>query len=112
MVARTQLAALDNNYNIKRQQAVIQEGPRSGEARYRKSFPKTHKRWVAKPVKEKKSYAFLSELQLKVLELCEDGMDAAQIKPLDIVEVPSNIASVPAPHKQEIIQRHRSRFTR
>ena len=112
MVARTQLAALDNNYNTERQQAVIQEGPRSGEARYRKSFPKTHKRWVAKPVKEKKSYAFLSELQLKVLELCEDGMDAAQIKPLDIVEVPSNIASVPAPDKQEIIQRHRSRFAR
>ncbi|KAK3745443.1 hypothetical protein QZH41_005084 [Actinostola sp. cb2023] len=39
MVARTQLAAIDNNHNTDRNQAVIQKGERSGEARYRQCFP-------------------------------------------------------------------------
>ena len=112
MVARTQLAALDNNHNTGRNQAVIQKGPRSGEARYRKCFPKMHKRWVVKPVLEKKSYTFLPELQLKVLQLCEGGMEVAHIAPIDEVDLPRNIASVPAPDKGELIQRHRSRFSR
>ena len=35
MVARTQLAALDNNANTGRKQARIKEGERAGEARYK-----------------------------------------------------------------------------
>ena len=34
MVARTQLAALDNNANTARSQAQIQSGEQAGEARY------------------------------------------------------------------------------
>ena len=112
MVARTQLAAIDNNRNTGRNQAVVQKDPRSGEARYRKCFPKMHKRWVVKPVLQTKNYAFLPELQLKVLEICEGGMEAAGVEPMEEVELPRNIASVPAPDKRELIERHRSRFNR
>ena len=38
MVARTQLAALDNNANTDRKQARIKEGERAGEARYKLCF--------------------------------------------------------------------------
>jgi len=56
MVARAQLSALDHNANCGRKQAVVQSGPRAGEARYKVSFPKVQKRWVAKPIKEKKMF--------------------------------------------------------
>ena len=51
MLARTQLAALDNNANSERQQAVIKTGAHSGEARYKASFPKMKKHWIVKPIK-------------------------------------------------------------
>ena len=67
MVAKTQLAALDNNANTGRSQAVIKSGERAGEARYKLCFPKANKRWVVKPINEKKSYQFLSDLLSEVL---------------------------------------------
>jgi len=54
MVARAQLTALDHNANCGRKQAVIQSGPRAGEAKYKVSFPKAQKQWVAKSIKIKK----------------------------------------------------------
>lgn len=42
MIARTQLAAIDNNENAGRGQAVILKGNNAGEARYRRCFPKAH----------------------------------------------------------------------
>ena len=109
MVARTQLAAIDNNHNTGRKQAVIQRGERVGEARYRPCFPKMHRRWVVKPVLEKKSYAFLPELQKKVLGMCNGTEDPLEPTAVDL---PPNIASEPAPGKQDLIKKHRSRFSR
>ena len=54
MVARTQLAALDNNANAERTQALVQSGEHAGQERYKACFPKAHKRWVVKPISEKK----------------------------------------------------------
>ena len=97
MVARTQLAAIDNNHNTGRKQAVIQRGERVGEARYRPCFPKMHGRWVVKPVLEKKSYAFLPELQKKVRGMCNGTEDPLEETAVDL---PRNIASGAAPGKQ------------
>ena len=69
-----------------------------------------HKRWIVKPVKEKKSYAFLPELQKRVLEMCSGTGDIPD--PVPEVDLPVNIASEAAPDKQELIARHRSRFNR
>ncbi|XP_078356850.1 uncharacterized protein LOC144641691 [Oculina patagonica] len=109
MVARTQLAALDNNANTGRAQAQVKSGEHAGEARFKVLFPKAHKRWVVKPISEKKSYQHLSTLLTKVLERCEAGNAAAEPMP---VVLPRNIASVPAPPKEELIANHRSRFNR
>ena len=107
MVARTQLAALDNNANTGRSQAIIQEGEHAGEARYKLCFPKANKRWVVKPINEKKSYDYLSGLVSKVVQRVEQGNVVAQ--PM-AVELPRNIALQPAPTKADAIRQHRSRF--
>ena len=109
MVARTQLAALDNNANTGRNQARVQEGEHAGQARYKMCFPKAHKRWVVKPITEKKSYNYLSNLISEVIKRCEEGNAIAQPLP---VQLPKNIASEPAPLKADLIQQHRSRFNR
>ena len=56
MVARAQLAALNNNANAKRAQALVQSGEYACQERYKACFPKAHKRWVEKAISEKKSY--------------------------------------------------------
>ena len=40
MIARTRLAALDNNANTGREQAVVMAGERSGEKRFKRIFPR------------------------------------------------------------------------
>ena len=70
-------------------------------------FPKAHKRWVVKPISEKKSYNYLSNLISEVIKRCEEGNAVAQPLP---VQLPKNIASEPAPLKADLIQQHRSRF--
>ena len=60
MVVRTQLAALDNNVNAERQQALVKSGEHAGQERYKACFPKAHKRWVVKPISEKILPAFVS----------------------------------------------------
>lgn len=109
MIARTQLAAIDKNENAGRGQAVILKGNNASEARYRRCFPKAHKRWVVKPIMQPKTYNFLPDLQRGVLKKCEDGNAVALVRE---VNLPQNIASEPAPDKQELICRHGSRFSR
>ena len=109
MVARTQLAALDNNANTARSEAQIQSGEQAGEASYKLCFPKANKCWVVKPITEKKSYHYLSVLMSEVIKRCEEGNAAAQPVP---VHLPRNIASEPAPPKADLMQKNRSRFNR
>ena len=109
MVARTQLAALDNNANAERPQALVQSGEHAGQERYKACFLKAHKRWVVKPISERKSYQHLSTLLAQVLEQCETGNAVAE--PLPVV-LPCNIASEPAPAKEDLTANHRSRFNR
>lgn len=109
MVARTQLAAIDNNHNTGRRQAVIKSGAQEGLARYKLCFPKANKRWVVKPVTEKKSYEYLRDLLAQVVQRCEAGNRIAQPVP---VLLPRNIAAEPTPPKADIIDNHCSRSNR
>ena len=109
MVARAQLTALDHNANCGRKQAVVQSGPRAGQARYKVSFPKAQKQWVAKPIKEKKSYAHVMVLMDTVANACETG--EVEIEP-DACHLPKNISGTAPPSKQELVRKHRSRFNR
>ena len=107
MVARTQLAA--NNADAERPQAVVLSDEHAGEKRCKACFPKAHKRWVVKPISQKKSYQYLSALLTQVLERCEAGNAVAEPLP---VALPRNIASEPAPPKEDLISNHRSRFSK
>ena len=95
MVARTQLAALDNNANTGRSQALVKSGEQAGEARHKLCFPKANKRWVVKPINEKKSYRHLSELLCQVIRRVEQGNAVAEPVP---VQLPRNIASGSVAH--------------
>ena len=109
MVARTQLAALDNNANTGRKQTRIKEGERAGEARSKLCFPKANKRWVVKPITEKKSFQYLSGLLSEVVKRVELGNAVIPAMP---VHLPKNIPSKPAPIVADAIKQHRSRFNR
>ena len=61
MIARTELAALDNNHNLGRQQATTS----MGMPRYRVAFPKGQKDWVAKPISEAKSYSYIANMMTR-----------------------------------------------
>ena len=73
MVARTELAALDHNSNVNREQAVLQSGVKKGEVRYRMSFTKQKKQWVVKPMKGKKEYGYVDRLLESTVHACENG---------------------------------------
>ena len=60
MKARSQLAAIDNNDNVGRVQAVVERGANAVEARYRKCYSKKQKQWVVKPILEKSNVSFPS----------------------------------------------------
>ena len=109
MVARAQLTALDHNANCGRKQAIVQSGPRAGQARYKVSFPKAQKQWVAKPIKEKKSYEHVMVLMDTVADACETG--EVDIEP-EARHLPKNISGTAPPSKQELVCKHRSRFNR
>ena len=111
MVARAQLTALDHNANNGRKQAVVQSGANAGEARFKSSFPKAQKQWVAKPIKEKKSYAHVMVLMDNVANACEAGEVEVEVE-LKACHLPKNISGTAPPNKQELIRKHRSRFNR
>ena len=107
MQACTQLAALDNNANTGREQAMITSGERTGERRYKKRFPKAYKHWVVKPVLDQKTYTYREDMLEAVIKKCQHN-DAKRIPILRTI--PRNIASVIPPSKDELIERHKSRF--
>ena len=66
MIARTQLAVIDHNSNVKRQQAQVKRGKNKGAKRYNVVFPKGKKKWVAKPIIEEMSYSLVQELMKEI----------------------------------------------
>ena len=69
-------------------------------------FLKAHKRWVVKPISEKKSYNCFSNMISGVIKRCEEENAVAQPLP---VQLPKNIASEPVPLKADLKQQHGSR---
>jgi hypothetical protein len=107
MVGRTQLTILDHNNNCERKQATVKKGKGIGENRYKVVFPKNRKTWVAKPILQKKSYKFVTNLMDVVLECHETGETNA----IRVSEhIPKNIASIKRPPKEDVIKQHISRM--
>lgn len=108
MIARTQLVALDHNYNVGRAQAVITSGNNAGQERFKAVFPKGRKDWVVKPILTEKSYLCISNMLHDLVKLKLHGEKVERIhRPINL---PKNIAPYPRPDKSLIIARHKSRF--
>ncbi|KAL2102342.1 hypothetical protein ACEWY4_001510 [Coilia grayii] len=103
MVARTQLAILDNNYNVGREQAMTSEGI----PRFSMVFTKHSKDWVAKKIYEPTSQSFRHYLIERVLQRRENPTPPEMPR----VQQPQNIATKEKPPKEDVIQKHQSRFS-
>ena len=103
MCVRTQLAILDHNHNIERQQVTTLEG----QPRYKLEFPKRSKRWIAKPIKEKKSNSYI-DFMLEELVNPTRNVDEFTI---ELPNLPDNIAPIPRPPLEQAVSEHITRFS-
>lgn len=78
--------------------------------RFKVVFPKNRKAWVAKPIMEKKSFGFVEEL---VNELQECHVSQISLPQITVpASIPTNIASIEKPPKEDVIKAHMSRMTK
>ena len=103
MVSRTQLAVIDHNCNVGRGVATTA----SGDRQYKCVYPKLQKQWVAKPIYEEKTYQFVHDLLRDTILLKEGEIE---VPALERPNLPKNIAPNPRGNKEDIIERHVSRF--
>uniref|UniRef100_A0A8C1ZPL9 Transposase n=1 Tax=Cyprinus carpio TaxID=7962 RepID=A0A8C1ZPL9_CYPCA len=102
VLARTQLAVLDHNENVQRQQA------RTKTAKFNVVFPKHSKQWVARKLYEAPTQNFREELVRHVLQR---RMDSSIIykdssSHLEIQPVPKNIAQQTKPSKEDTVSKY------
>ena len=115
MVARTQLAVIDHNSNTGRKQATVTRGKNKGNKKYKLVFPKRQKKWVAKPVKTRKSYSFVEDLMEAVFSFEDTKTDDKDTtddedNTTTPASIPKNIAPIPRPSREEIITAHKTRM--
>ena len=113
MNARIQLAILDHNNNVNRKQSVIKYQRRGsgkvGEEKWRFVSSRLSKEWVGKPVMEKKSYGFVTELMKEVVERKMKGVKIATKSAANLhrIKAPKNIAYTPRPDTSTILERRK-----
>ena len=104
MRARTQLAILDHNHNVGRNQAQTKEGTK----KHKFVSPKGSVGWIAKPQYEEKSYEFLNDL---VAALFAFKRGDVEVPPLPPKPAAANIAPTARPHKDDLLEKRRTGFT-
>jgi len=106
MVARTQLAALDHNFNLKRKHKQRSDG----QHQFVPICPKSTGQWIAKKRYEEKDYIFRTEIMELVIEQKANNEIQTTAHQEKKKVLPRNIASTPAPSKSELVEAHVSRF--
>ena len=101
MIARTQLAILDHNHNVDRDQAIVKCGPNKEQKLFKIPCPKQRKNWVAKPIRGTKSHSYIETMMDKVISIGQ-GMtfDFHRITQAKC------IAPTPRPAKEVVIQQY------
>lgn len=102
MVARTQLAALDHNYNVGREQSMTKRG----EARYKSQFGRQKGDYVAKKIFEKKDYKYVELLLDDVVATATGELHPPIIAPA----VHKSISRRDPPLKAEVVSSLKSRL--
>ena len=103
MIARTQLAVLDYNCGSSNTQATTKDGNR----RYKQIFSKVMQNWVVKKISKRKDQEYIHKLLSSTLEA---PPDATSDKLPTIGLIPSNIAPIEKPDKEEAIENMKTRF--
>ncbi|XP_071954979.1 uncharacterized protein [Antedon mediterranea] len=106
MRARHQLAIMDHNENVGRQQATTEEGT----LRFGLAFPKRKKQWVLKKIYVDKTFEFRKRLMEMVCDRREDSAIVLGQRYVDRPDLPTNIASSEKPEKEDAIEDFRTRF--
>ena len=104
------LAAIDNNSNVGRNQAMIRKGENRGEKRFNIVFPKGRKRWVAKPILERKDYTYVKDMMTTVVKVCANTASPEDTGDIAVPDLPSNISRTSKPPKGDVVQQQRSRL--
>lgn len=102
MLARTVLVVLDHNNNTKRPLKVNNVG----DICYKVAYSKATAKWVAKPQYENKNTDHFQELMHRIVR----QQECHTLRPLN-TDCPQNIAPTPAPSRNELLSRQRSRFS-
>ena len=103
MIARSELAVLDNNSGADCAQATTA----SNELRFKQCFSKVTNNWVVKKISETKDKTYIKDLVKEVKYLQQGGRIYSEP---DIPIIPKNIAPVEKPDKKEAIKDKRTRF--
>ena len=89
-------------------------GKNKGHMKYKLVFPKGQKKWVAKPIKTRKSYSFVEDLMETVYKTATKTDDRDTTDDEDNTttpaSIPKNIAPIPKPSREEIITAHKTRM--
>ena len=93
--ARLQLAALDHNFHLTRDQATT----KAGDKRSHRTYRKRTKQWDVVPIRSAKQYVYMPELQMKMLEFRAKGIQV--VRPPTCL--PPTIAHEDPPSTQDII---------
>ena len=107
MVSSTQLAVVDNNVNIGRNQKTDANGKLSFATR----CPKSTGRWTARKIYEKKDYDFKADILQFAVTSQQEGPNRKTVHQLKLLSLPANISKDPAPCKEDLVDDHRSRFS-
>jgi hypothetical protein len=108
MVARTELAVLDHNFNLGRPQAKRSDGTLCNKS----VFPKRTKDWILKAIYERKSHEWRQDLVKQVIAVRNQTL---QETPEDIPvpsDIPKNIATIEKPPFTTLLEKQQSRFAR
>ena len=101
MYARIQLALMNHNSGTGRSPAVT----KTGELRFRTVCSKISAAWVAKKIMADKDKHYINDILAVIWEVTNKGLRGPELE-----SIPENIAPVPNPGKQAVVQAHTTRF--
>ena len=104
MYARTQLAVLDHNSGINRNQATT----KIGTPRVKQQYSKVSDQWVVKDIREKKDNSYIDEIKQEIKSPSEENIR----KNKKLENVPRNIAPKENPGKNILLSGKKSRFSK
>ena len=104
MIARTQLAALDHNFNVGREHSTTE----SSEERFKVQYSRQKGDYVAKKIYEEKNYGYVGAMMAQVVDVAKGTLTVAAVPRRKHTAISRQVP----PEKSEVVARLRSRLTK